>query len=251
MVDGAIDLASAGLAGSSTTWTYLVNDNPFSTFGMSMLASRNIGVAGAMGMLAVLYWPVTAMVDSVGVHQTLAGQAHGPAADLRVQPLVGRRAGPAALAPRAATIGEMLLRRALLMAALAALLTAAVHGAAAQIVRDQRRLESGVDLVMVTATVFDAQGPPRDRPAARRLRDLGGRPRSRHRGLQQRRACRSASASCSTSATACSGSASSTRATAVEHFLFTLLDPADEFFLTAFNHCAAHADARGPARRRS
>ena len=29
--DGAIDLAAAGLAGSTSTWTYLVNDNPFST----------------------------------------------------------------------------------------------------------------------------------------------------------------------------------------------------------------------------
>ena len=58
----AIDLSSAGLGGSSSTWTYLVNDNPFSTLGLSMLSSRNVGAAGAMGMLAVLYWPVTAVV---------------------------------------------------------------------------------------------------------------------------------------------------------------------------------------------
>ena len=31
--DGAIDLAAAGLAGSTSTWTYLVDDNPFSTLG--------------------------------------------------------------------------------------------------------------------------------------------------------------------------------------------------------------------------
>ena len=51
-------------------------------------------------------------------------------------------------------------------------------------------------------------------------------------------ASRSGSACCWTSATACSGSASSDARAAVERFLFTLLDPADEFFLTAFNHAA-------------
>ena len=76
VVDGAIDLASAGLGGSSTTWTYLVNDNPFSTFGLSMLSSRNVGAAGAMGMLAVLYWPLTAVIaTTVFVRRWLA--AHG------------------------------------------------------------------------------------------------------------------------------------------------------------------------------
>ncbi|MEO7271790.1 MAG: accessory Sec system translocase SecA2 [Vicinamibacterales bacterium] len=64
LVGGEIDLAAAGLGGSSTTWTYLVNDNPFSTFGLSLLAGRNVGAAGAMGMLAVLYWPLTAVVAS-------------------------------------------------------------------------------------------------------------------------------------------------------------------------------------------
>ena len=59
---GSIDLSGAGLGASSSTWTYLVNDNPFSTLGLSMLASRNMGTAGAMGMLAVLYWPLTAIV---------------------------------------------------------------------------------------------------------------------------------------------------------------------------------------------
>ena len=32
---------------------------------------------------------------------------------------------------------------------------------------------------------------------------------------------------------------------AVERFLFTLLDPADEFFLVAFNHAPRAADAGG------
>ena len=60
-VNGAIDAAAAGLAGSSATWTYLVNDNPFSTLGLSLLASRNVALAGAAGVMAVIYWPVTAI----------------------------------------------------------------------------------------------------------------------------------------------------------------------------------------------
>jgi preprotein translocase subunit SecA len=73
-----IDLSSAGLAGSSATWTYLVNDNPFSTLGLSMLASRNIGVAGAIGVLAVLYWPITAILaGSVFVRRWLARRVGG------------------------------------------------------------------------------------------------------------------------------------------------------------------------------
>ena len=56
---GIIDLEQAGLRGPSSTWTYLVNDNPFSTFGISLMASRNIGFAAAAGMLAMLYIPLT------------------------------------------------------------------------------------------------------------------------------------------------------------------------------------------------
>ncbi len=54
---GAIDFSRAGLSGSSSTWTYLVNDNPFSTFGLSLLSSR--GLAMSTTMLAVMYLPVT------------------------------------------------------------------------------------------------------------------------------------------------------------------------------------------------
>lgn len=58
-VDGAIDFSRAGLGGSTATWTYLINDNPFSTLGISLLASRNIGVAAGAGFMAALTWPVT------------------------------------------------------------------------------------------------------------------------------------------------------------------------------------------------
>ena len=78
LAGGTIDLTSAGLAGSSSTWTYLVNDNPFSTLGLSMLASRNIGGAAAMGMLAMLYLPLTAIVTgSVFVRRWLARRVRG------------------------------------------------------------------------------------------------------------------------------------------------------------------------------
>jgi preprotein translocase subunit SecA len=60
--DGRIDLASAGVSGSSSTWTYLVNDNPFSNLGLSLMASRNVGAAATTGFLAILYLPVTFVV---------------------------------------------------------------------------------------------------------------------------------------------------------------------------------------------
>jgi preprotein translocase subunit SecA len=65
VVDGQLDLAAAGVAGSSSTWTYLVNDNPFSTLGLNLLASRNIGAAATGGFLAMLYLPITIVVAAV------------------------------------------------------------------------------------------------------------------------------------------------------------------------------------------
>jgi len=57
---GVIDLAQVGVGGSSSTWTYLVNDNPFSTLGMSLLASRTLTMTA--GTLALVYWPITLML---------------------------------------------------------------------------------------------------------------------------------------------------------------------------------------------
>ena len=62
--DGEIDLTAAGIAGSSSTWTYLVNDNPFSTLGLSLLASRNIGAAATTGFIAMMYLPITMIVSA-------------------------------------------------------------------------------------------------------------------------------------------------------------------------------------------
>ena len=58
-----IDFSGAGLSGSSATWTYLVNDNPFSTLGQSLLASRTLTTA--VGILAVIHWPVTLVTVAV------------------------------------------------------------------------------------------------------------------------------------------------------------------------------------------
>ena len=62
--DGRIDLRRAGVAGSSSTWTYLVNDNPFSTFGLSLMAGRNIGAAATTGFIAMLYLPLTMLLTA-------------------------------------------------------------------------------------------------------------------------------------------------------------------------------------------
>jgi preprotein translocase subunit SecA len=62
--DGRIDLSAAGIAGSSSTWTYLVNDNPFSTLGLSLMANRNIGAAATTGFIAMMYLPITMIVSA-------------------------------------------------------------------------------------------------------------------------------------------------------------------------------------------
>jgi preprotein translocase subunit SecA len=58
-VNGTIDLDGAGLRGPTSTWTYLINDNPFASFGLSLIAPGNFGASLATSFLAVLYLPVT------------------------------------------------------------------------------------------------------------------------------------------------------------------------------------------------
>jgi preprotein translocase subunit SecA len=58
-VNGTIDLEGAGLRGPTSTWTYLINDNPFASFGLSLIAPGNFGASLAVSFLAVLYLPVT------------------------------------------------------------------------------------------------------------------------------------------------------------------------------------------------
>ena len=76
--DGAIDLSRAGVAGSSSTWTYLVNDNPFSTLGLSLLANRNVGPAAATGFLALLYFPLTIVVTTTVLVRRWLRRGRGP-----------------------------------------------------------------------------------------------------------------------------------------------------------------------------
>jgi len=108
-------------------------------------------------------------------------------------------------------------------------------GASPQIIRDPRRLESGVDLVMVTATVLDAEG--------HLVTDL---PREAfgiwEDGLEQtisvftnERMPVGLGVLLDASDSMFGQRMVEARA-AVERFLFTLLDPADEFFLNVFNH---------------
>jgi preprotein translocase subunit SecA len=61
---GTVNLEQAGFRGPSSTWTYLVNDNPCSSFGVSLLASRNIGFSYAAGMLAARYLPITFAISA-------------------------------------------------------------------------------------------------------------------------------------------------------------------------------------------
>jgi preprotein translocase subunit SecA len=56
---GTVDLERAGLRGPTSTWTYLINDNPFASFGLSLIAPGNVGVSLATAFLAVLYLPVS------------------------------------------------------------------------------------------------------------------------------------------------------------------------------------------------
>lgn len=55
-----IDIDKEGLRGPSSTWTYLINDNPFSNLGLGLIANRNIGLSAGAGAIAAAYLPITA-----------------------------------------------------------------------------------------------------------------------------------------------------------------------------------------------
>lgn len=77
--DGRLDLDQAGVRRPASTWTYLINDNPFSPLGISLIAGRSIGYSAAVGLLAVLYWPVTAAVAAgVFLRRSWRRRAGGP-----------------------------------------------------------------------------------------------------------------------------------------------------------------------------
>jgi len=60
--DGRIDLDAEGLRRPTSTWTYLVNDNPLPSFALRLIEPGNAGVSVATAMIAMMYWPVTIAV---------------------------------------------------------------------------------------------------------------------------------------------------------------------------------------------
>jgi len=83
---GAIDLERAGVQGPSSTWTYLVNDNPFSTFGISLIAGRSVGYSAAVGLVAAMYWPIIAVTMATAflrrrIHARRSGAPPASASD--------------------------------------------------------------------------------------------------------------------------------------------------------------------------
>jgi VWFA-related protein len=117
----------------------------------------------------------------------------------------------------------------------AAILSAVLRVAEPQVVREQRPLHSGVDLVIVTATVVDGNGqlvPDLPRDAFSIWED----------GVEQTVAVFSNAREpvglgvLLDVSDSMFGQRIVDAREAVERFLFTLLNPGDEFFLTAFNH---------------
>jgi hypothetical protein len=63
-VDNRLDFAGTSIRDTASTWTYLVGDDPFSSFTRSLLG--NSGVAGGAGLVAALAMPLT-LIISAGV----------------------------------------------------------------------------------------------------------------------------------------------------------------------------------------
>jgi preprotein translocase subunit SecA len=79
--DGRIDLEGAGLRGPSSTWTYLINDNPFSTLGLSLIAPGNFGVSLATAIIAMVYFPLSAGVAAAVFRRRRRSPANQSATD--------------------------------------------------------------------------------------------------------------------------------------------------------------------------
>jgi preprotein translocase subunit SecA len=56
--DTGVEFRIKDLAGPSSTWTYMLNDNPFSNLGTALIASRNIGFAVGAARSMILYAPL-------------------------------------------------------------------------------------------------------------------------------------------------------------------------------------------------
>jgi VWFA-related protein len=110
-----------------------------------------------------------------------------------------------------------------------------IHTLNPQLVRDQRPLHSGVDLVLVTVTVLDAEGHPvttLPREAFEIFEDGTSQKIAQFTGDRVPVGL----GMLLDVSDSMFGQRISDARIAVERFLFTLLNPADEFFVIAFNH---------------
>ena len=64
----------AGLKGPSSTWTYLINDNPFPNFSLALIASSNIGIGAFAGMLMGVFAPFIGIASLVGIIKKRLGK---------------------------------------------------------------------------------------------------------------------------------------------------------------------------------
>lgn len=65
IVGNKVDLAAQGIKGPSSTWTYLINDNPLPGFKLGLIADGNIGFA-AMAVLPMIFiMPLKALATRV------------------------------------------------------------------------------------------------------------------------------------------------------------------------------------------
>lgn len=56
--NGEFDLSESDLRRPTSTWTYLINDNPFGGFNLALLAHRFAGSAAALGVVSLLLSPL-------------------------------------------------------------------------------------------------------------------------------------------------------------------------------------------------
>ena len=60
--DGGIDMEGEGLTRPTSTWTYIINDNPFGGLGLALLSSRNIGMAAGAPIVAMMFSPIISIL---------------------------------------------------------------------------------------------------------------------------------------------------------------------------------------------
>jgi len=56
------DPKKEGLNRPSSTWTYLINDNPFSNFGLDLIMNRNVAITSYGGIIFIFLLPFLAVI---------------------------------------------------------------------------------------------------------------------------------------------------------------------------------------------